>query len=50
MKKCPDCYMESKELSPDAIAAFINPKSKESWPIGPGFDYPQREFALLTVH
>ena len=26
------------------------PKSKESWPKGPGFDYPQRGFALLAVH
>jgi len=25
-------------------------RSKESWPRGPGFGYPQREFALLKVH
>jgi hypothetical protein len=24
--------------------------SKESWPGGPGFGYPQRGFALLKVH
>jgi len=24
--------------------------SKESWPRGPGFGYPQKEFALLKVH
>jgi len=24
--------------------------SKESWPKGPGFGYPQRGFALLKIH
>jgi hypothetical protein len=25
-------------------------RSKESWPKGPGFGYPQRGFALLAIH
>jgi aldehyde:ferredoxin oxidoreductase len=32
------------------LKAVVVKASKESWPKGPGFGYPQRGFALLAIH
>jgi len=38
-------YYDSRQ-----IFHYMYPTSKESWPKGPSFGYPQRGFALLQVY